>query len=83
MGTDFVTKIVEKTIGPAFAGAAAGGWYGGLESGGLVGAGAGLVIGVVAHAGATFYDLRKTEENSPYRFLTTLETRGVLVRSGV
>ncbi|HEY0321390.1 MAG TPA: hypothetical protein VGC66_10570 [Pyrinomonadaceae bacterium] len=64
----------------AAASAANAGWVGALAAGGVIGAGAGLIIGVIAHAGKTYHDQRKRAKNSPYRFLTTLESAGILCR---
>ncbi len=88
----FFTKVAESTLtgGAAVtttralaAGGVAttGGWFGSLATGGIVGAGAGLVIGLVAHAGKTYAGRRQREQTSPYRFLTTLEEAGVVVQS--
>lgn len=60
--------------------AANAGWVGALATGGVIGAGAGLIIGLLAHAGTTYHHQAKREVNSPYRFLTTLEEKGVFCR---
>jgi hypothetical protein len=57
------------------------GWLGSLAAGGIIGAGAGLVIGLVAHSGKTYYKRAQGEKNSPYRFLTTLENTGFVLQS--
>ena len=84
--TDFAADVAKGmlTVGAGGAvgtGAAAAGWFGSLLAGGLIGCGAGLVVGLVAHGGVTLHNVRKREEDSPYRFLTILEERGVVFRS--
>ncbi|MDA7978289.1 MAG: hypothetical protein MPJ50_05905 [Pirellulales bacterium] len=90
--TSFASKVADKTLTGMAAGAAAKAsataasgagtsWLGSLAAGGVVGAGAGLVIGLVAHAGKTYYKRSQLAKNSPYRYLTTLEDAGVVLRS--
>jgi hypothetical protein len=90
--TSFASKVADKTLTGMVAGAAAKatataasgastGWIGTLTAGGIIGAGAGLVIGLIAHAGKTYYKRAQLEKNSPYRFLTTLEDAGVVLQS--
>lgn len=80
--TDFVSKVADKTLTGSAAGTVGGGWYGSLLTGGLIGAGAGLVVGLITHGGLTYYNLRQREKNSPYRFLTTLQgDYGLVFRS--
>jgi hypothetical protein len=86
--TDFLSKSADKSLtglatgatATAATGAAGAGWFGSLVAGGLIGAGAGLVIGLIAHAGTTYYRISQREKNSPYRFLTVLEKEGVISR---
>lgn len=69
------------TLSAAIGGSAANaGWVGALATGGVIGAGAGLIIGLIAHSGTTYHQQAKRSANSPYRFLTTLEEKGVLFR---
>ncbi|MES0199844.1 hypothetical protein [Mesorhizobium sp. M0011] len=49
LGADFLKNIGEKAATPAAAGLAAGAYAGSLSAGGLIVAGIGLAIGVVAH----------------------------------
>ncbi|HEY6245088.1 MAG TPA: hypothetical protein VIX17_14135 [Pyrinomonadaceae bacterium] len=71
----------KAAITASIAGSAANaGWIGALATGGIIGAGAGLIIGLVAHTGVTYHRQAQRAKNSPYRFLTTLETTGVLCR---
>jgi hypothetical protein len=72
----FLEKIFEKATavsGPA----AAGAWMGGLTAHSLVGASGGLLIGVATHTLAAWRRLRKSETDSPWRYLSTLEEGGV------
>jgi hypothetical protein len=78
LASGFATKIADKTLGAAIA--ASAGWLGSLAGGGLIGAGAGLVIGLITHGGVTYVKQGRREKSSPYRFLTTLETAGVFFR---
>jgi hypothetical protein len=71
----------KATLSATIAGTAANtDWVGTLATGGVIGAGAGLIIGVIAHAGITYHEQAKRAKNSPYKFLTTLEEAGVLCR---
>jgi hypothetical protein len=89
--TSFAGKVADKTLTGVVAGAATtataaatGGdavWLGSLAAGGVIGAGAGLIIGLIGHAGKTYYKRRQVEKKSPYRFLTTLEDAGVVLQS--
>lgn len=86
--TSFASKVADKTltgmaIGTATTTAAVGGagWLGSLAAGGIIGAGAGLIIGLIAHTGKTYYKRVQIQRNSPYRFLTTLEKEGVVLQS--
>ncbi|HWK89579.1 MAG TPA: hypothetical protein VNP72_06270 [Longimicrobium sp.] len=93
LAANFFSKVADKTIAGSASGAtatavvnagtAASGWWGSLVTGGIVGAAAGLVIGLVAHMGITYAAMRQREKTSPYRFLTTLQEAGVLFRSEV
>ena len=91
LATDFASEIAEKTLAgsaggavttatttAAAAGSTGAGWLGSLAAGGIIGAGAGLVIGLIAHAGTTYHALHRREKDSPYRFLTTLKEAGVV-----
>jgi hypothetical protein len=80
IATDFARTVAGKTIEAV---EKKGGWFGSMLTGGLVGGGPGLVIGLLAHSGLTYYRIDQREKNSPYRFLTTLEKHGVLFRSEV
>lgn len=90
LATSFFTSIADKTL----TGFATGtitkasmlvsddpGWIGTLAKGGIVGAGAGLVIGLIVHAGTTVYKQMRRAQESPYRFLSTLERAGVIFRT--
>ena len=79
--SDFASSVAEKSL--TIAPTAAAGWIGSLMAGGLVGAGAGLVVGLLAHSGTSYYKIHQREKDSPYRFLTTLENAGVVFRSDV
>jgi hypothetical protein len=90
--TTFAEKVADKTLTGlaagvatkatvAAGGASSAGWFGSLAAGGIIGAGAGLIIGLVAHAGKTYFKQLDREKRSPYRFLTTLEDEGVVFRS--
>ena len=52
----------------------------GAVTAGLVSGGAGLVIGVAAHAAKSVTHIRKRAAESPYRYLTTIEKAGVIFR---
>lgn len=96
LATTFVSSVADKTITRLLAGIGRTGsgalgsaitakamnfsWNGAIDSGGIIVAGAGLIIGVIAHAGITYHDRAKRAKASPYRFLTTLESAGVLCR---
>lgn len=89
--TNFASKVADKTLTGMVAGAAtkttaatvagSAGWVGALATGGIIGAGTGLVIGLIAHAGKTYYKRSQTEKKSPYRFLTALEDAGIVLQS--
>lgn len=85
LATNFASSVADKTLTGIASGkitkaaiAATGGWLGTLAAGGVIGAGAGLLIGLLMHTGTTYKKQRQREENSPYRFLTTLEKAGIL-----
>jgi hypothetical protein len=61
----------------AVAGAAAGG----MMVSSLIGAGAGLAIGILVHAGKAYYRMVREEKESPYRYLTLMESAGVVFGS--
>lgn len=96
MATDFAKTVADKTLTGVVSGATvkattvaatgaatSAGWLGTLATGGLIGAGAGLVVGLLVHAGTTYRKQVKREKESPYRFLTSLEDAGVVFRSGI
>jgi hypothetical protein len=71
----------KATLATTITGSAANlGWVGTLAAGGVIGAGAGLIVGIIAHSGITYHRQAKRAKNSPFRFLTTLENAGVLCR---
>jgi hypothetical protein len=80
-------KILEKVIGkaaeatPAAATAATGALAGLALHAPLLASGAGLGIGLFTHAAKTYVDLRSRDRESPYRYLTLLEGRGVVIRA--
>jgi hypothetical protein len=69
-------KLAEKAFTPVAAGGGAG-IIGSLTQGGLIGAAAGFVVGLVTYAGTTWAKLKKKEKESPFRYLTLLEKSGV------
>ena len=81
--TGFAGKVADKILPNAMTAATVGGasWLGSLMAGGIMGAGGGLIVGLIAHAGKTYYKRRQIEKKSPYRFLTTLEDAGVILQS--
>jgi hypothetical protein len=86
LATSFAGAVADKTLTKIATGAAieAGtGWLGKLAAGGILGAGAGLIIGLIVHTGVTYIKQEQKEENSPYKFLTTLEKAGIVFRSDV
>jgi hypothetical protein len=92
-GIKFAEKVSEKLLeGGEKAGAGAlAGAFGAVATGagtaGAVlvslagGASAGLLIGVLVHAGKSYARMVAEEQGSPYRFLTLLEDAGVVFRS--
>ena len=93
VATDFTGKVAEKALtgvvggvggGLAHAAAAApmGTQWGTLATGGVIAAGAGLVVGLVAHGIGSYRFVAERQRNSPYGFLTSLEREGVLFRAG-
>jgi hypothetical protein len=73
-GIEFAEKAVDKAL-------EIGGATGmGTLLGGLVGAGAGLAIGILAHTGKSYFRMRTEEKRSAYRYLTLLEQTGVVFR---
>lgn len=92
LASDFAKTVADKTLSGIVAGTvtkaaatptAGAGWIGTLATGGLIGAGAGLVIGLLIHAGTTYRKQIKREKDSPYRFLTVLEKAGIVFRCEV
>ena len=93
----FIENVAGKAVAGASGGSAAtaatlaqagtvsatGGWVGSLATGAILGAGAGLVIGLVVHAATSYVQIRETERRSPFRFLSTLEDAGIGLRSGL
>jgi hypothetical protein len=75
---DFLKKIAEQAAGPGVTGAIVGG----LGTGALLGAAAGLGVALVIHAASTVRAVRDREKNSPYRFLTLLQNSGVAFSAG-
>jgi hypothetical protein len=80
-GVKFFEKVADKTVAGAGLGAIPGLTFGSLAMSGIVGAAAGLSIGLVAHAGRSMAAIRKTERESLYRYLTLLGKAGVEFRS--
>ena len=91
--TSFASKVADKiftgmaagvatkaTVSAATAASSAG-WLGSLAAGGVIGAGTGLIIGLIAHSGRTYFNRVQRERISPYRFLSTLEDAGVVFQS--
>ncbi len=92
-GERFLDKAAETLLaggekaavggGAAAAGhaAAAGAAASGTIAASLIGAGAGLAIGLLVHAGKAYYRMVGEEKHSPYRYLTLMEDAGVIFRS--
>jgi hypothetical protein len=80
-------KFLEKVIGkaaeatPGVAGAATGALAGLALQGPLLASGAGLGIGLFTHAAKTYADLRTKDRESPYRYLTLMESAGLVIRT--
>ena len=97
IGTRFFSQIAKKVLVGMGGGAAAdaaktaaaaatsssASWVGSLGTGAMIGAGAGLLIAILAHSGKAYWQGRRTERDSPYRFLTMLENTGVVFRTEV
>jgi hypothetical protein len=85
ISSDFVGKATGKLIDTAVSAtsAVAAGWLGTMAKGGLFGLGAGLFVGLITHAGTSYHKISKKEKDSPYRFLTTLDKEGMVLRAGV
>jgi len=76
----------EKAAGGAVGGAAGAAVAGATTVGGLllptlIGAGAGLAIGILVHAGKSYRKMGDEAKDSPYRYLTIMEKAGVVFRS--
>jgi uncharacterized protein with von Willebrand factor type A (vWA) domain len=82
-GTEFLTKVTEKAVVPAAAAGAAtvttGAIVGSLTMGGLIGAAAGLAIGVTAHVGTAYIEAHRKGRTSPLRYITALTNAGVKI----
>jgi hypothetical protein len=63
------------------AAAVGGGGAAAIVTAAFVGAAGGLAIGVVFHGLKSYFRMRSLEQNSPYRYLTLLEQKGVVFRS--
>jgi hypothetical protein len=80
-------KFLEKVIGkaaeatPGVADAATGALAGLALQGPLLASGAGIGIGLFTHAAKTYVDLRTKARESPYRYLTLMESAGVVIRT--
>ncbi|MCK1466869.1 hypothetical protein [Bradyrhizobium sp. CW10] len=70
---DFFKDVVKDIVGPA-----SGGIIGGLTTGSLLVAGAGLAVGVIVHAFNSYGRLRDRDHHSPYRYLTLANNAGVV-----
>ncbi len=75
----------EKAAAGGAAGATGAAAVGATASGaflaGLYGAGVGLGIGILVHAGKSYFKMRRQESESAYRYLTLMEKAGVVFRS--
>jgi hypothetical protein len=83
-GGTFFEKIIGKAAeAMPTAGTGTLGAFAGLALHGplLLAAGAGLGIGLITHGAKTYADVRKTERDSPYRYLTLMEEAGVVIRA--
>jgi hypothetical protein len=83
-GGTFFEKVISKAAeAMPTAGTGTVGAFAGLALHGplLLAAGAGLGIGLVTHGAKTYADVRKTERDSPYRYLTLMEEAGVVIRA--
>lgn len=82
----FVEAVADKLLVGSLAGGAAVGLADQssalqLATAGLIGGGAGLVIGVVVHAGKSAVTAVKDVRSSPYRYLSMMEEAGVIFRT--
>jgi hypothetical protein len=77
-GGDFLKKLAEQAAGPTVAGAAVGG----LTTGAILGAVAGLAVALVIHASSSIRSVIRREQDSPYRVLTMLEKSGIAFTAG-
>jgi hypothetical protein len=75
---EFLKKIAEQTAGPVVTGAIVGG----LTTGAILGAAAGLGVALVIHAASSVRAVHQKEKDSPYRFLTLLEKTGIAFTAG-
>lgn len=76
---DFLKKIAEHAAGDATKGA----MVGGLTTGSLLGAAAGMGIALVVTVTTSVIDVRKKALESPFRFLSLLEEGGAAFTVGV
>ncbi|MGJ4911287.1 hypothetical protein [Bradyrhizobium sp. HKCCYLS2033] len=75
---DFLKKVAELAAGPTVAGAAVGG----LTTGALLGAAAGLGVALVIHTSSSVRAVQRNAQDSPYRVLTLLEKSGAAFTAG-
>jgi hypothetical protein len=71
--TKLMQTLAEKSFGPT----AAGAYLGEVNNNVVEGAVAGLAIGIVTHGVAKWCEVKRRERNSPLRYLTLMEKRGV------
>jgi hypothetical protein len=57
--------------------------FGNIAGARLVGAGAGLVVGLAVHAGTAFVGVKGRQRGSHYRYLSIMEHAGVVFRSDI
>ncbi|TPI18882.1 hypothetical protein [Mesorhizobium sp. B4-1-1] len=70
-------KLIEKIAETALGDPAKGAIVGGLTTSSLIGASAGFAVGLAIHTARSFFQTRKTEKESPFRYLTLLQKDGV------
>jgi hypothetical protein len=80
VGGTFLESVISKAL-EASPVAASGALAGLALQGPVLAAGAGLGIGLFTHGAKTYADLRSTDRQSSYRYLTTMEKAGVVVRA--
>jgi hypothetical protein len=80
---EFMKKVSEKLLESTSTPISGVAIVGGLTTGTLLGATAGLAIGVViSHGLSSFQKIRKRAKNSPFRYLTQIEKAGVVLAVG-